>query len=103
MLAVGCDGLTTVALHASSTSGTPLVGATVRIRNAPAQTTCITESGGSCSLRFMHGGWYNRYVVQFSKSGFKEVETRIWAGSTLECIATLAAVAESQPSLAECK
>src|SRR5262249_46869952 len=103
VLGVGCDGFTTASFHVVSASGTPLAEATARISNAPNPTSCTTDAAGSCGLRFLHGGWYNRYEGRFSKVGFQEVEARTWAGSRLECSATLSAVAESQASLARCR
>jgi hypothetical protein len=100
--AVGCDGKTTVSSRVSSLAGPPLAGATVMVSNAPQPVGCATDAG-SCAVSFLHGGWYNRYELRFSRTGFKGAHARQWTGRRVECTATLAPDTDSRASSVRCK
>jgi hypothetical protein len=101
--AAACDGTTTVTAKVKSAEGTAIPDVDVSVENAPRPTRCTTDTTGACELSFLHGGWYNRYKVRISKSGFGQVRQAAWAGRRLQCRAVLVAPNDTVPSSADCE
>ena len=101
--AAACDGTTTVMAKVAAADGAAMSEADVTVENAPRPISCTTDAAGTCELTFLHGGWYNRYEVRISKSGFRDIRRRAWAGRRLQCRAVLVPASATTSSSADCE
>jgi hypothetical protein len=101
--AAACDGTTTVTAKVAAADGGPMAGADVKVENALRPIGCTTDAAGACELTFLHGGWYNRYQISISKSGFRDIRRREWAGRRLQCRAVLEPAGATASSNAVCE